>query len=43
MGWGVIAGLAVFQFLMLLNALVSLARYQRQEISSLAVPEGADD
>jgi hypothetical protein len=43
MGWGVIAGLAVFQFLMLLNALVSLARYQRQEIGSLAVPEGADD
>jgi uncharacterized membrane protein len=43
MGWGVVAGLAVFQFLMLLNALVSLARYQRQEIGSLAVPDGADE
>jgi hypothetical protein len=43
MGWGVVAGLAVFQFLMLVNALVSLARYQRREIGALAVPEGADD
>ncbi|HEX6395199.1 MAG TPA: hypothetical protein VFZ97_17330 [Acidimicrobiales bacterium] len=43
MGWGVVAGLAVFQFMMLLNALVSLARYQRREIGSLAVPEGADE
>jgi len=29
-GWGVIGGLAVFQFLMLVNALVALIRYQRQ-------------
>lgn len=32
MGWGVIGGLALFQALMLLNALVALLRYQRQEI-----------
>jgi hypothetical protein len=33
MGWGVIAGLALFQALMLVNALVALLRYQRQQIS----------
>lgn len=32
MGWGVIGGLAVFQALMLANALVALLRYQRHEI-----------
>jgi hypothetical protein len=32
MGWGVIGGLALFQAMMLLNALVALLRYQRQEI-----------
>ena len=31
-GWGVIGGLAVFQALMLANALVALLRYQRREI-----------
>jgi hypothetical protein len=29
-GWGVIIGLAVFQFLMLVNSLVALLRYQRR-------------
>jgi hypothetical protein len=33
-GWGVIGGLALFQAIMLLNAVVALFRYQRQEISS---------
>jgi hypothetical protein len=32
MGWGVIAGLALFQALLLLNAIVALLRYQRQQI-----------
>jgi len=32
MGWGVIGGLAVFQALMLANALVALLQYQRREI-----------
>jgi hypothetical protein len=31
-GWGVIAGLAMFQALLLLNAVIGLARYQRQQI-----------
>jgi hypothetical protein len=31
-GWGVISGLALFQALMLLNAIIALARYQRQQI-----------
>lgn len=31
-GWGVIGGLALFQALMLINALVALLRYQRQQI-----------
>jgi hypothetical protein len=31
-GWGVIAGLAAFQALMLANALVALLQYQRREI-----------
>jgi hypothetical protein len=30
-GWGVIAGLAVFQVTMLFNALVSLLRFQRRQ------------
>jgi hypothetical protein len=30
-GWGVIAGLAIFQALMLLNAVVALLRFQRQQ------------
>lgn len=30
-GWGVIAGLALFQAVMLLNAVVALIRYQREE------------
>jgi hypothetical protein len=33
MGWGVIGGLALFQALMLVNALVALLRYQREQIS----------
>lgn len=33
LGWGVIAGLALFQAMMLLNAVIALARYQRQQIS----------
>jgi hypothetical protein len=33
LGWGVIAGLALFQAMMLLNAIIGLARYQRQQIS----------
>jgi hypothetical protein len=32
-GWGVIIGLALFQGLMLLNALVALFHYQRQQIN----------
>jgi hypothetical protein len=32
-GWGVIVGLALFQGLMLLNVLVALFRYQRQQIN----------
>jgi hypothetical protein len=32
-GWGVIAGLALFQALMLLNAIIALARYQRQQVN----------
>lgn len=32
MGWGVIGGLAVFQALMLANALLALLQYQRREI-----------
>ena len=31
-GWGVIAGLALFQALMLLNAVVALLRFQRQQV-----------
>jgi hypothetical protein len=31
-GWGVISGLAIFQALLLLNAIVALARYQRHQI-----------
>jgi hypothetical protein len=33
LGWGVIAGLAIFQAMMLLNAVIGLARYQRQQAS----------
>jgi hypothetical protein len=32
MGWGVIGGLALFQALMLVNALVALLHYQREQI-----------
>lgn len=44
MGWGVIGGLALFQFLMLANALAALLRYQRQQLAGLAGGgrEGAD-
>ena len=38
-GWGVIAGLAAFQALMLANALVALLQYQRREIGG----QGAGD
>jgi uncharacterized membrane protein len=31
-GWGVVAGLALFQAVMLANALVALFRYQRQSL-----------
>lgn len=34
LGWGVIGGLAVFQALILANALVALLHYQRHEIGS---------
>jgi hypothetical protein len=30
-GWGVIAGLALFQLVMLTNALVALIRFQRRQ------------
>jgi hypothetical protein len=43
MGWGVVAGLAMFQALLLVNALVSLIHYQRQDIGSLGSPEAADE
>jgi len=33
MGWGVIGALAVFQALLLLNAIVALVRYQREELT----------
>lgn len=36
-GWGVVAGLALFQVTMLANALVALVRFQRQQI-----PMGGD-
>jgi hypothetical protein len=32
LGWGVIGGLALFQFLMLINALVALFQFQRRPI-----------
>jgi hypothetical protein len=35
LGWGVIAGLAVFQASMLLNAVIALARYQRQQVNEI--------
>jgi drug/metabolite transporter (DMT)-like permease len=38
-GWGVIGGLALFQVMMLINALVALLRFQRQEIQG---PGGRD-
>lgn len=34
MGWGVIAALALFQASMLFNAIISLIKYQRQEMST---------
>jgi hypothetical protein len=39
-GWGVIGGLALFQFLMLVNALVRLLHYQREQVNQ---PVVADD
>ena len=39
-GWGVIGGLALFQFLMLVNALVRLLHYQREQVNQ---PVAADD
>ncbi|MHB1534289.1 MAG: ATP synthase subunit I [Acidimicrobiales bacterium] len=39
MGWGVIGGLMMFQLLMMTNALVSLIRYQRQDLSQLGKPD----
>src|SRR5690348_9584692 len=39
LGWGVIAGLAIFQAMMLLNCVIALARYQRRQISET----GSDD
>jgi hypothetical protein len=38
-GWGVISGLALFQALMLLNAIIALARYQRQQIGEAGSPD----
>lgn len=32
LGWGVIGGLALFQFLMLINAIVALLQFQRRPI-----------
>jgi hypothetical protein len=32
-GWGVVAGLALFQAMMLLNALIALIKFQRESIS----------
>lgn len=32
-GWGVVAGLALFQAMMLLNAVIALIKFQRQSIS----------
>lgn len=34
LGWGVIGGLAIFQFMLLVNALVALFRYQRSTPSA---------
>jgi hypothetical protein len=39
MGWGVIAGLAIFQALLLVNALIALMKYQRQQVGGT---EGGD-
>lgn len=33
MGWGVVGALAVFQFLLLINSIVALVRYQRQGVA----------
>lgn len=41
-GWGVIAGLAAFQALMLVNALISLLHYQRHEIGTEIGGSGID-
>jgi hypothetical protein len=32
MGWGIVGALAVFQFILLLNSVVALVHYQRQEV-----------
>ena len=39
-GWGVVAGLALFQGVMLLNAIISLLRYQRTQMHA---PGGGTD
>jgi hypothetical protein len=39
MGWGVIAGLAIFQALLLLNTVIALMKYQRQQVGGT---EGGD-
>lgn len=40
-GWGVVAGLAIFQALLLLNAIVALVNYTRTGLES-TLPEQAD-
>jgi hypothetical protein len=39
LGWGVIAGLALFQAMMLLNAVIALARYQREQVNGTDGPD----
>ena len=43
LGWGVVAGLALFQAAMLLNSIVSLVHYQRQDIGALGTSEVSDE
>jgi hypothetical protein len=42
-GWGVIVALALFQASMLFNAIISLLKYQRQEMSTGPAPEDGGD
>jgi hypothetical protein len=42
-GWGVICALALFQASMLFNAIISLFKYQRQQMSTGPAPEGEGD